>query len=268
MSYVLAFDAATEHVATGLAAVTADGSLSNVAGTDFAAPRAALGRLLPAVDALLADAGVSRDDIATVAVGRGPGSFTGVRIAVASAKGLAHGLGVPLAGLGTLDAVAWRFLECDAIVGIVGDAMRGEVYPCLFRCGGGRCERLGEYRVAKPASAAAEWAALPDAPTILAGNGLAKYGGVFVDALGGRSQLADERLWTPTGASTVAAALAERDEPALATILRDPAHAYANAHPGILLPVYTRLSDAEEAETRRNCATPGSGVAGPPGGAS
>ncbi len=266
MSYVLAFDAATEHVAIGLAAVTADGSLSNVAGTDFAAPRAALGRLLPAVDALLADAGVSRGTIATVAVGRGPGSFTvsgspsprrrGWRTAWRSA-----------CRLGTLDAVAWRFLECDAIVGIVGDAMRGEGLPVPVPMRRREMRASREYRVAKPASAAAEWAALPDAPTILAGNGLAKYGGVFatrwVAGLSWRTSGSG-----PTGASTVAAALAERDEPALATILRDPAHAYANAHPGILLPVYTRLSDAEEAETRRNCATPGSGVAGPPGGAS
>ncbi|KAF0207809.1 MAG: hypothetical protein FD171_1454 [Actinobacteria bacterium] len=267
MSYVIAFDAATEHVAIGLAAVGTDAAPTMVAGVDFSAPRAALGRLLPAVDELLETAGVSRADIVAVAVGRGPGSFTGVRIAVASAKGLAHGLGVPLVGLGTLDAVAWRFADEDALVGIVGDAMRGEVYPCLFRCGGGRCERIGEYRVSKPAVAAAAWAAMADAPTILAGNGLAKYVDMFRAELGDRVLIADESLWTPTGASVVSAAFAERDTPSLSGIFADPTHAHTFAHPGILLPVYTRLSDAEEAETLRGGTTPGSGVAGPSGGA-
>lgn len=268
MSYVIAFDAATEHVAIGLAAVGSDRSALTVAGVDFAAPRAALGRLLPAVEELLGTAGVSRDDISVVAVGRGPGSFTGVRITVASAKGLAHGLGVPLVGLGTLDAVAWRFADRDTVVGVVGDAMRGEVYPCLFRCGSGRCERIGTYRVAKPADAAAEWAAMVDAPSVLAGNGLAKYADVFDAAFGGLALIAEEALWTPTGASVVAAAFAERDPPSLGAVLGDAAHALPGAHPGVLLPVYTRLSDAEEAETRRRGTTPESGVAGPAGGAS
>lgn len=257
----MAFDAATEHVAIGLAEIGDDGSLTMVAAVDFSAPRAALGTLLPAVEQLLQSAGVARDEISVVAVGRGPGSFTGVRIAVASAKGLAHGLGVPLTGLGTLDAVAWRFANREAIVGIVGDAMRGEVYPCLFRCGGGRCERLGGYRVAKPTAAAAEWAALDEAPTILAGNGLAKYSDAFRSALGDRAELADDTLWTPTGASTIAAALSERDEPALKTALVDPGALIV--HPGVLLPVYTRLSDAEEAEERRLGVGPVNGVAGP-----
>jgi N6-L-threonylcarbamoyladenine synthase/protein kinase Bud32 len=267
MRYVIAFDAATEHVAVGLAALGADGSLATVAAVDFSAPRAALGRLLPAVEELLVAAGVSREDISAVAVGRGPGSFTGVRIAVASAKGLAHGLGVPLVGLGTLDAVAWRFADRDAVIGVVGDAMRGEVYPCRFRCGAGQCERLDPYHVAKPADAAAEWVATADVPTILAGNGLAKYRDIFSAALGG-AVIADEALWTPTGASVVAAAFAEHDEPSLAAVLGDPGRALERANPGVLLPVYTRLSDAEEAETRRIGATPGSGVAGPSGGAS
>jgi len=266
VSYLVAFDAATEHVAIGIAEIGADHTLLTVAAVDFAAPRAALGRLLPAVQEVLSAAGISREEISAVAVGRGPGSFTGVRIAVASAKGLAHGLGVPLVGLGTLDAVAWCFADSDAIVGIVGDAMRGEVYPCLFRCGGGRCERIGEYRVAKPVDAAAEWAAMDDPPTILAGNGLTKYGEVFRSALGGRSRVSAEELWTPTGASVVLAAAAEGDEPSLSAALAYP-HA-AGTHPGVLLPVYTRLSDAEEAEERRRGTTPGCGVAGPRVGAS
>jgi len=143
--------------------------------------------------------------------------------------------------------------------------MRGEVSPCLFRCGGGRCERLGEYRVAKPADAAAEWAAMDAPPTILAGNGLTKYDEVFRAALGERSQVSDVGFWTPTGSSVILAAAAERDEPSLSTALANP-HA-PGTHPGVLLPVYTRLSDAEEAEERLRGAHLGCGVAGPGTGA-
>ncbi|MCE5191394.1 MAG: tRNA (adenosine(37)-N6)-threonylcarbamoyltransferase complex dimerization subunit type 1 TsaB [Actinomycetia bacterium] len=262
MTYVLAFDAATEHVAIGLASIDG-GRRSLVAGVDFSAPRAALGRLLPGVQALLAGAGLAPSDLSAVAVGRGPGSFTGVRIAVATAKGLAHGLGVPLAGLGTLDAVAWRFRDTTGLVGVLGDAMRGEVYPCLFRCGEGACERLDEYRVSKPAAAAEAWAATLDEPTMLAGNGLLKYAELFHATLGRRATIAPEELWTPTGASVIDAAFAERDLPSLPGALADP----RSAPPGLLLPVYTRLSDAEEAESRRVGDVPSTGVAGPDGGA-
>ncbi len=261
MKHVLAFDAATEHVAIGIAAV--DGARTLVAEVDFSAPRAALGRLLPAVRDLLGDAGLEPADLAAIAVGRGPGSFTGVRIAVATAKGLAHGLGAPLAGLGTPDAVAWRFRDTTGLVGVVGDAMRGEVYPCLFRCGDGVCECLGEYRVARPALAAHEWAETLDEPVTLAGNGLVKYAEAFEAALGTRATIAPEALWTPTGASVLDAAFAGRDEPSLGHALADS----ASASPGLLLPVYTRLSDAEEAEAKRAGAVPSTGVAGPGGGA-
>lgn len=258
MKHVLAFDAATEHVAIGIARIDGE-QRTTIAAIDFSAPRAALGQLLPAVRDLLAGAGLEPADISTVAVGRGPGSFTGVRIAVATAKGLAHGLGAPLAGLGTLDAVAWRFKDTNGLVGVVGDAMRGEVYPCLFRCGDGRCERLDEYHVAKPITAAEAWAAALSEPVLLAGNGLAKYAAVFAAALGSHCAIADESLWTPSGESVLDAAFAERQAPSLPGALIDP----ASADPGVLLPVYTRLSDAEEDEAKRAGAVPSTGVAGP-----
>lgn len=259
---MLAFDAATEHVAIALAEVS-EHEVRVLAERDFPARRAALSALLPSVREVLAGVGTGVRDVGIVAVGRGPGSFTGVRIAVATAKGLAQGLAAPLVGFGTLDAVAWRHAGREGLVGVVGDAMRGEVYPCLFRCGDGTCERLDEYRVASPGDAAAAWAATIDEPILLAGNGLAKYRATFADALGARAVIAEESLWTPTGRSAVAAAVAESVEPSLGDVLaKAPASV---TDPGVLLPVYTRLSDAEENEARRSGATPASGVAGPGG---
>ena len=145
--------------------------------------------LLPRVAAEMEAAGRTVADIAEVVVGCGPGSFTGVRIGVATAKGVAAGLGVPLYGIGTLDAVAWRALLAarpseGSLIGVVGDAMRGEVYPALFRVRGGRVERLGADRVAHPAEVAEAWARDVPGELLLAGNGLRKYSETFRDALG------------------------------------------------------------------------------------
>ena len=195
----------------------------------------------------------------------GPGSFTGVRIAVATAKGLAHGAGVPLVGFGTGDAIASRW-SGHGLLGVVGDAMRGEVYPALFRTSDGPPRRLTEDTVSFPAVVAAEWAALGE-PVTLTGGGLAKHREVFAQTLGADASFADERIWAPDGASLVAAAWAAGGGGSLAAVAgMESADAFAVVHPALLLPVYTRLSDAEEAERRAVAgapSVPGTGVAGP-----
>jgi N6-L-threonylcarbamoyladenine synthase len=173
---------------------------------------------------------------------------------VATAKGLAHGLSCPLWGVSTLDAVAWSFAHVDATVAVIGDAMRGEVYPALFECGGGTAVRLTPERVAKPADVAAEWAAL-DRPLLLAGNGLRKYAAIFADALGERGSTADEELWPPYAAGLFSAWAAQ---------LASDQHGSGDV--ADVLPVYTRLSDAEESEIIAAGGTirtpPASGVSG------
>lgn len=251
--YVLAFDTATEHVAIALGS-RANASVTLIDSSDLLAPRAALGRLLPTVRDLLEAHSLGMGDLEAVVVGRGPGSFTGVRIAVATAKGLAHGAGIPLYGVSTLDAVAWNLANHRGVVGIVGDAMRGEVYPALYRVAGGSVERLTRERVAKPADVAQEWAQLGE-PVTIAGNALVKYADIFREV----GQLADQSLWPVRGRGILAAyesALRDRSE--------------GTGDPGALLPVYTRLSDAEENERGRAGAPdpglPDTGVAGPNGG--
>lgn len=251
---LVALDTATEAIGLGVARLDAQ-MLREVAGGYRMAPRRANAELLSALTEALTEAGERIDDVAGVVVGRGPGSFTGVRIGVATAKGLAQGLGVPLVGVGTLDAIAWRHAGHEGLLGVVGDAMRGEVYPALFRCEAGRVTRLGGDRVVRPAEAAAEWAGATDEPILLAGNGLAKYREVFAAALGERIAVAGQELWWPTGAGLFATFLADGGS----TLLE-------NGDPGAVLPVYTRLSDAEEAERQRSGRdagpTPASGVAG------
>ena len=132
--------------------------------------------------------------------------------------------------------------------------MRGEVYPALYRCGGGRVERLTPDRVAKPADVAAEWAGLGE-PLVLAGNGLRKYAAVFSEALGDNALIADEDLWSPWANGLFGGWLAQ---------LAGDEH--GSGDPADVLPVYTRLSDAEEDEALARAAprtpTPESGVSG------
>lgn len=259
----LAFDTATDYLALAVGDLDVPGTV--LAARDLPAPRAANTVVLPLAEQLLAGIALGPRSLCAIAVGRGPGSFTGVRIGVATAKGLAHGLGVPLVGFSTLDAVAVAS-GAEGLLGVLGDAMRGEVYPALFRAHAGSAVRLTPDRVAHPAEVAAEWAALEER-IVLTGNGLAKHADVFTATLGGNAVPAPERRRVPDGASLVAAAWAARGEGTLAAIAGlPPADALAAAHPQVLLPIYTRLADAEEAERVRDGRVgtlPHGGVAGP-----
>ncbi|HEY5277581.1 MAG TPA: tRNA (adenosine(37)-N6)-threonylcarbamoyltransferase complex dimerization subunit type 1 TsaB [Coriobacteriia bacterium] len=253
MKLTLAFDTSTEEVAIGLGKVSARG-VHLLGETNINVPRASLTHLFPAITRLLQSADRTIGDVDAVVVGRGPGSFTGVRIGVSASKGIAQGRGIPLFGINTLDAVAERFSGRQGLVGVIGDAMRSEVYPALYRLSGGTIERLTGDAVASPAVVAAEWATLGE-PVLLSGNALRKYADAFTTAMGDGAIIAPEALWPPTGESLLMVAwrFHVRDE-------------LGDGDPGTLLPVYTRLSDAEEAERSGDRATgpsPRSGVAGP-----
>lgn len=90
-------------------------------------------RLLGLVDASLRDAGLEVEDLDRIAVGTGPGSFTGLRIGIATARGMAQGLGAQLAGVSTLEALA-AGADAPLVVAVV-DARRGEVFAAAWRDG-------------------------------------------------------------------------------------------------------------------------------------
>lgn len=100
-----------------------------------------------AVDELLATAGLRIGDLKGIGVAIGPGSFTGLRVGLSYAKGLARAAGIPLAGIPTLDAMALlagsdgpsRALVCPIL-----DARRGEVYAALYRFSADALERKSE----------------------------------------------------------------------------------------------------------------------------
>ena len=282
--YILAFDTANEIIAIGLGALDpADRSVSLAASVEIEAHRASNTQLLPRIDALLSECGIDKHAIACVVCGRGPGSFTGVRIAMATAKGVSAALEVPLYGVSTLDSIAWGLqhagLRGHAVV--VADAMRKEVYPVRFELSDEGIARLEADSVVKADEAAerladgwpagsvakegaanaagleadaagaadaigcagldADAAGGASAVPVVAGDALKKYADLFEPC----GTFADEPLWTPTGQGLLLAAQAAWREGDI-----DPFDA-AFGNPAFALPVYTRLSDAEENERIR-----------------
>ena len=102
--------------------------------------------LLSMAESLLNNLGISISDIELVAVASGPGSFTGVRIGVSAAKGLAWGMNKPICGVSTLAAIAYQTPETGLIICPVMDARRGQVYNALFEWRNGSLARLCDDR--------------------------------------------------------------------------------------------------------------------------
>lgn len=100
--------------------------------------------LMPMVEAAFAATGLTVQDMDRIAVVTGPGSFTGVRIGVSTAKGLAHGAGKPCVAVDALEAMAAGVGEFSGIICPIQDARAGQVYGAAFSAGETRSDRLME----------------------------------------------------------------------------------------------------------------------------
>src|SRR5271167_3853973 len=147
--------AATSPV-LGLDTSTSIASLALIAhgkvAASLARPVTSHGAALPgAIDEILGAAGLSIRDLGAFAVGTGPGSFTGLRIGISYAKGIAMASGCAIAGVPAFDAIALALLERNNIglgtelgrlVCVVLDARKGEVYAALYRVVADGVEKL------------------------------------------------------------------------------------------------------------------------------
>ena len=146
--------AAATRPVLGLDTSTSIANLALIAGGKVAAasarPVASHGAALPgAIDELLRAAGLAIRDVGAIAVGTGPGSFTGLRIGLSYAKGIAMASGCALVGVPGFDAMALAALERNNIetgglVCVVVDARKGEVYAALYRVVADGLEKLSE----------------------------------------------------------------------------------------------------------------------------
>ena len=98
--------------------------------------------LLPMIDHVMTTSQLTLDDIDAVAAVTGPGSFTGIRIGVATAKGIADARDLPCIAVSSLAGAAWNVALTDRVICPVMDARRSQLYNALFACTGGALERL------------------------------------------------------------------------------------------------------------------------------
>ena len=206
MSLILCIETGTDVCSVGLAETGQLVALRESCGRDHARNVAVY------VDELLRERDVDADEIDAIAVGKGPGSYTGLRIGVSFAKGLCYGLRKPLIAIGSLDALVEVARE-DAEAGIVDvedferatlcpmvDARRMEVYTQLFN-GRGEAQSEVEAKIIDEQSFAAEIAAAEE--FVIFGNGAAKCAGTLsakaklievVPSARGLARLAQEAL--------------------------------------------------------------------------
>ena len=173
--YVLGLDTATAIASVGIASVRGAVVERSVIMTGSHAST-----LLPLIDDVLSAAALRLRDLTRIAVSIGPGSFTGLRIGLSVAKGLAVATGLPLSGVPTLEAYAHAVGPCDGTVWPVLDARKGEVYAAAYRW------RHGEPICAQTAIAvtAADLVARLQGPCTLVGDGVDAYAARWATAPG------------------------------------------------------------------------------------
>lgn len=154
-------------------------------------------RLLSALNWLLLESDVSLTEVDGLAVGLGPGSFTGLRISMATVKGLAMATGKPLLGVSTLDALALRCTGAEPVCALL-DARKKEVYTAWYgQDEKGVQRRKGNIRALAPELLVEEI----KESTLMVGDGLLAYGPFFQERLGSLLAMAPLPLHYPSAAS-------------------------------------------------------------------
>lgn len=177
--------------------------------------------LLPLIEKVMTEYAYSALD--AVAVTAGPGSFTGVRIGVATVKGIAFPYDIPCIGISTLEAIAYNFTDENAVICAVMDARRMQFYNALFKAENGEIKRLCNDRAISAQDLQKELASYER--VIVAGDGAKLfYGSLSLS----NTELAQENRIYQNAAGVSAAAQNKDKIPA-----------------SVLMPVYLRMSQAE-----------------------
>lgn len=187
-------------------------------------------QLVPHIELLLKQSGVAKTALTGIAVSIGPGSFTGLRIGMGTAKALAYALNIPLLGVMTMDGIAHNFWQFSGVLAIMVDAQKKNVYEGRYRWVNGKLVCEQEPTVKTRDEALKALAAL-DEPVILAGDGIIKFGHTLAD-YGPNLQLASPALRIPKASGVLLAAMPRF----LAEAPDEAAH---------VVPYYIRRSEAE-----------------------
>jgi tRNA threonylcarbamoyladenosine biosynthesis protein TsaB len=227
---LLALDTATPRVSVAI------GSAGSVLGeVKLVGGRRHAEQLAPAIRYLCDELDVDLHHLTAIAVGLGPGLFTGLRVGVTTAKVMAQALRVPVVGIPSLDLVAYPVRHTSRIVAAVLDARRREVFHAQYRPVPGGVQRVSDYEVGPPGDLVAELDAGTE-EVLLVGDGALAYPTEF-------SRLERVEHAGPAFTAPSAAALIEL---ATARVEREEFEAPWDVHP-----LYLRRSDAEIEWDRR-----------------
>lgn len=216
---VLVFDTATETLVVAAAAGDSWAAHYAHCGLQHAA------QLAPCIARVTAQLGLKAAEVALIGVGIGPGSFTGVRIGLATAKGMAAAGSAKLVGISGLDALAYSRRRAPGLVVPLIDARKRRFYAACYREG----RRVGPYLDQRPAelAAALQAAAAPDEAVLLTGPAAAQFAAGLGGALESR-WLVDAELPAPAPRSLLELTLRGTPTPAAE-----------------VTPLYLRQSEAE-----------------------
>jgi tRNA threonylcarbamoyladenosine biosynthesis protein TsaB len=227
---LLAIDTATPRVSVALGR---DGRVIGDISLDGGRRHAE--QLAPAIEYLCSELDVELGQLAAIAVGLGPGLFTGLRVGVTTARVMAQSLRIPVIGVPSLDLIAYPLRYASRLVVPVVDARRHEVFFACYRPVPGGVQRITPYEVTSPDGLAGELEARGE-DALLAGDGALRY----ENELGklDRVELAGPGAALPSAAALVelAGARYEREE---------------FSPPDEVHPLYLRRSDAEIEWERR-----------------
>lgn len=185
-------------------------------------------RLLSSLEFLIREAGIDWPDIDAIAVSLGPGSFTGLRIGLTTAKGLVMATGKKLIGLSSLDGLAVQLQDSDKLICPAIDARKKQVYAALYRNTGPECKRISPQLAISPQ----DLSAMINEPVVFIGDGGVLYKDILQARLGDRAHFALPEIYFPRAA-------------AIGSLALNKWHAQEFLDPISATPLYVRPSDAE-----------------------
>jgi len=209
---------ATEH---GLVASAALGGTTT-------RPRAHAEFVAPAIAWCLQEAGLEVDAVAGVAVGLGPGLFTGMRVGIATGQAFAHARRLPVVGVASLDLLAFQVRHVRRLLCAALDARRGELFWAFYRTAPGGVQRVSEFRVGPPEKLAGEIEAVRE-DVLCVGDGAA----------------AQRPLLESTGAEVGSPSEGYPSAPALVELALPRFLREDTVRPEELVPIYLRKVDAK-----------------------